>query len=171
MIHQGKKNYPVTEVILHCSATAPEWMKDKSLEAKVEEITNWHKARGWKREGYHWFIDRDGKLAKGRPMTMIGAHCKERNRGTIGVCLLGGHGSSATDRFEENFTPAQRKATWALLKSISEATDLRTVTGHNRYAAKACPGFDVPIEFPWPEDKPDEGVGSMLGQLLERVGL
>jgi hypothetical protein len=38
MILQGATRYPVREIILHCSATRPEWMGNVPLSAKLAEI-------------------------------------------------------------------------------------------------------------------------------------
>ncbi len=144
MIFQGTARYPVTEIILHCADTRPEWMAGRPLTEKVTEIRRWHvRQRGWRDIGYHWVIDRDGAVAPGRPETEIGAHVEGHNRGTIGVCLLGGYGASADDPFEKNFTPAQAAAVKRLIGEIKGSTAIRQVSGHNDYAAKACPGFRV----------------------------
>lgn len=146
-IYQGAARHPVREVIVHCSATRPDWMEWQGLEAKRAEIRRWHLANGWSDIGYHWLIDRDGTLLAGRPETQIGAHVVGRNQGTIGVCLIGGHGSSETDRAEENFTPQQLSALRSHIRDISMRTQIAIVSGHNQYAAKACPGFHVPTWF------------------------
>lgn len=132
----------ITEIILHCSATRPNWMHDAGTEAKVAEIRRWHKQdRGWRDIGYHFIVDRDGSVALGRPIEQTGSHVKGRNAGTIGVCLIGGHGSSAYDDFSENFTQAQDKAVRGLIADLRERFGDVPVSGHNDYAAKACPGF------------------------------
>lgn len=144
MIYQGKARYPVTEIILHCADTRPDWMAGQSLAEKVAEIRRWHvEQRGWRDIGYHWVIDRDGTAAPGRPETEIGAHVEGHNRGTVGICLLGGYGASADDLFEKNFTQAQAAAAKRLIAEIKARTAIRKVLGHNDYAAKACPGFRV----------------------------
>lgn len=144
MIYQGSARYPVTEIILHCADTRPDWMAGRSIAEKVAEIRRWHvQQRGWRDIGYHWVIDRDGKVALGRKETEIGAHVEGHNRGTIGICLLGGYGASADDPFEKNFTFAQRGAVLNLLDEIKGRAAIRRVSGHNDYAAKACPGFGI----------------------------
>lgn len=135
---------PVNEIIVHCSATRPNWLDGKSTAAKVREIKLWHtRDRGWKDIGYHWVIDRDGTVARGRPEEQVGAHTIGRNVGTIGVCLIGGHGSSADDRFDENFTPEQDRALRALISDLRRRYGVLALSGHNQWAAKACPGFNV----------------------------
>jgi N-acetylmuramoyl-L-alanine amidase len=144
MILQGVARYPVREIILHCSATRPDWLGASSLSAKRAEIRRWHvQDRGWRTIGYHWLIDFDGQRAAGRPETDIGAHVVDHNRGTIGICLIGGHGADADDQFGDHFTSAQARTLRALIGEIRGRTQIARVTGHNDYATKACPGFRV----------------------------
>ena len=140
---------PINEIIVHCSATRPEWMERFPLSRKVEEIRLWHtRDRGWKDIGYHYLIDRDGTIATGRPVEQVGAHVQGHNTGTIGVCLIGGHGSSETDRFDQHFTGAQEKALRTLLADLKRRhPGVTKISGHNQYAAKACPGFSVPAWY------------------------
>jgi N-acetyl-anhydromuramyl-L-alanine amidase AmpD len=144
MLYQGKARYPVTEIILHCADTRPEWMAGRPTTEKVAEIRRWHvQQRGWRDIGYHWVIDRDGAISPGRVETEIGAHVEGHNAGTIGICLLGGYGARADDPFEKNFTAAQKAAVLKLIAQIKGRTSISKVSGHNDYATKACPGFKV----------------------------
>jgi len=132
-------------VIVHCSATRPDWMAGATTAAKVAEIRRWHvQGNGWRDIGYHHVIDRDGTIAAGRPLEQAGAHTVGRNGGTIGVCLIGGFGSAATDPFGANFTTAQDAALRGYLAAAVAAFGDLSITGHNQWAAKACPGFNVP---------------------------
>lgn len=120
-------------------------MAEQGVEAKRDEIRKWHvEDRGWKDIGYHLVIDRDGTSAVGRDISRIGAHTQGHNTGTIGICLIGGHGSSENDAFFDNFTKEQDRELRhriALLKR--QFPTINKVSGHNEYAAKACPGFRV----------------------------
>jgi len=136
-------NKVVDTIFIHCTATRADWMEDAPLAAKVQEITRWHKQRGWNAIGYHWVIDRDGAVIKGRPETTIGAHVANHNTGSIGICLIGGFGSSEVDPFEKNFTAKQDHALRTLINDIKTRTTIKRVRGHNEVAAKACPGFNV----------------------------
>lgn len=139
---------PISEIIIHCTATQPNWMEDHATREKVAEVRQWHmRDRGWKDIGYHFLIDRDGTLALGRPIDQVGAHTQNHNTGTIGISMFGGFGSAATDSFSDNFTPEQDKALRALIKDLSALYKIKKVSGHNEYAAKACPGFSVPKWF------------------------
>lgn len=137
----------ITEIVIHCSATRPEWMAGKPSSEKVAEIRRWHMSppNNWSDIGYHAVIDRDGTIVKGRAFNVVGAHVAGHNKHTLGVCLIGGFGSAADDRFSEHFTAEQDKA---LRKWIAE-TQLALgrqvmISGHNQYANKACPGFNAP---------------------------
>jgi hypothetical protein len=137
----------ITEIIIHCAATRPEWMQGSKTSAKVAEIRRWHLGNGWSDIGYHYLIDRDGTVAKGRDVSVTGAHVKGRNTGTIGICLMGGHGSSETDAFSEHFTGEQDRALRKLIADLHKQFGPVEVNGHNQYAAKACPGFNAPKWF------------------------
>lgn len=144
MIYQGARRYPVREIIIHCSATRPEWMQRNTLAEKVKEIRRWHvDNNGWRDIGYHWLIDRDGQVAAGRREIDIGAHVSGKNNGTIGICLLGGLNSTGRNKFEELFTVEQDTALKRLIADIRGRTSITNVTGHNQYSNKACPGFNV----------------------------
>jgi N-acetylmuramoyl-L-alanine amidase len=81
----------INEIIVHATATRPEWMAGNSTVEKRDEITRWHvEARGWSDIGYHMIIDRDGTRATGRPTFRIGAHVKGHNSNSLGVSLIGG---------------------------------------------------------------------------------
>lgn len=136
-------NTPVDTIFVHCCVTRPDWMADKPLSAKVAEITRWHKERKFYTIGYHWVIDRDGSVAPGRPESDIGAHVEGHNTGSIGICLIGGHGSSENDPFLKNFTPEQEMKLRELIEQIKTRANIKRVRGHNEVAAKACPGFNV----------------------------
>lgn len=143
-ILQGTAGYPVREIVVHCSATLPGWMAAESLMLKRVEIRRWHLARGWHDIGYHWLVDRDGQIVTGRRETTIGAGVEGHNQGVIHICLIGGHGSAATDPFDRHFTRAQDGALRDLIAGIGIRTRIDRVSGHNEWAAKACPGFNVP---------------------------
>ena len=137
-------------IILHASATKPDWMSDKGVHAKRNEIDRWHKARGWRGIGYHYVIDRDGSIATGRHINTTGAHVKGHNTGSVGVCIVGGQWPDgrwalATDDFSDHFTPAQDKAVRVLIADLRERyPSIKHIKGHNDYtSAKGCPGFKV----------------------------
>ena len=135
----------MNEIVVHCTATNPSWYADKDAEDVVNEIRRWHtQERGWSDIGYHFIIHRNGQIKTGRPITRTGAHTKGRNKGSIGIALVGGRGGAADDAFLDNFTADQERELRALIDSLKEEfPTISTVSGHNDYASKACPCFDV----------------------------
>lgn len=127
---------PVNELIWHCAAT-PE---GKSF--VVADIRRWHKARGWDDIGYHYVVLLDGSVMTGRPIEKIGAHVSGHNTGTIGACYIGG--VTATGGIaKDTRTEAQKASMLWLTKELVRFHNLSRISGHNQYAAKACPSFDV----------------------------
>lgn len=120
-------------------------MAERTGPERVAEVRRWHvEENGWRDIGYHFVIDRDGKVYKGRNVDQSGAFEPKVNGRAIGVCLLGGHGSTPNDAFAQHYTPEQDEALRQLidkLKRLYPAID--KVTGHNDYGPKACPGFRV----------------------------
>ncbi|MGR3452949.1 N-acetylmuramoyl-L-alanine amidase [Pseudooceanicola sp.] len=135
----------ITEIIIHCTATRRDFMEGAPTVAKVREVKRWHvEGNGWSDIGYHYLIDRDGTLAEGRPLERTGAHVKGHNTGTIGIALFGGHGSAETDAFHDHFNIGQNETLKQLIADLQDRFGPLKISGHNQYAAKACPGFSVP---------------------------
>lgn len=147
----------INEIIIHCTATPVSWMNGATTEAKVNEIRRWHtQERGWSDIGYHYIVDTDGTVATGRPVEKTGAHTKGHNSKSIGVSLVGGQGGSANDKFEDHFAQAQANALRTLIAGLKrEYPTITKISGHNNYAAKACPCFNAPA---WYARKPVEPV-------------
>ena len=134
----------INEIIVHCTATRADWWSDRSSRDKVEEVRRWHvEDRNWRDVGYHWLIDLDGSVIKGRDESVTGAHVAGHNANSIGVSLFGGHGGSNDDKFEDNFTPEQDASLRQLIRDIKDRHNITKISGHNEYANKACPCFRV----------------------------
>lgn len=126
----------ISEIIVHCSATA------EGKDFTVQDITRWHKARGFRTIGYHYVIYRDGSIHQGRPLSEIGAHASGHNAQSIGVCYIGGCAANGKTP-KDTRTPEQKKALRNLLQSLREKFPKATIHGHREFANKACPSFDV----------------------------
>ena len=130
----------IKEIILHCSATA------EGRDYTVADIDRWHKARGWRGIGYHYVIYRDGSVHPGRPVEQIGAHCTGRNANSIGICYIGGLAADNKTP-KDTRTPAQIQALRDLVGELKKKYPGARVHGHNEFAAKSCPCFNVRKEF------------------------
>ena len=130
----------INEIIVHCAATR----EDRDF--TVEDITRWHKARGFATIGYHYVIYRDGSIHEGRPLEQIGAHCVGHNKHSIGICYIGGCASDGKTP-KDTRTPEQKEALLALLRRLKAQFPNATIHGHRDFAAKACPSFDAFREY------------------------
>ena len=129
----------INEIIIHCSATA------EGRDYTVADIDSWHKARGWRCIGYHYVIYRDGSVHTGRSIGQVGAHCAGHNADSIGVCYIGG--LDLNGKPKDTRTPQQREAMRRLVSDLQKRYPGATVHGHNEFADKACPCFNVRKEF------------------------
>lgn len=127
---------PIKELIWHCSATR------EGQNFTVEDIRSWHKQRGWSDIGYHYVVYRDGRIMAGRPVGQVGAHVEGHNTGTVGCCYIGGVNADNT-KPKDTRTPEQRASMLWLTEQLVKKFPIKIVSGHNKYAAKACPSFYV----------------------------
>ena len=126
----------ITEIIIHCSATP------SGVDYTVADIDRWHRQRGYNKIGYHYVIYRDGTIHNGRPVEEIGAHCRGHNPHSIGVCYIGGLDADTLEPADTR-TPEQCKALKELVSQLKQQYPGATVHGHNEFANKACPCFQV----------------------------
>ena len=129
----------INKIIIHCTAT-PE-----GRTTTVADVTAWHKQRGFSTIGYHYLIGLNGEVWKGRDIAQAGAHCEGQNSNSIGVCYVGGlttDGKTAKD----TRTQAQKSALKTLISELKQKYPAATIHGHNEFANKACPSFDVKKE-------------------------
>jgi len=132
--------------IIHCSASN---LPHQGNIAAIKELHTSPKTKKFKwgvydatgREfsdvGYHFFIRKDGTLEYGRPLHLMGAHCKGKNKDSVGTCLEG---------YEEgDFTREQKTTLFKLCRSLGLLYPDITTHGHNEFANKACPVMDITV--------------------------
>lgn len=129
----------ISKIVLHCTAT-PE-----GRDVSVDDIKQWHLDRGWSDIGYHYVIDINGNLQNGRPLTRVGAHVRGHNKGSIGIAYVGG--VDANLKPKDTRTENQKGRLKALILDLMDEYPEATLHGHNEFANKACPSFDVQKEY------------------------
>ncbi len=127
------------DIIIHCSAT-PE-----GRDVDIETVRGWHKGRGWRDVGYHYFVKLDGTVQVGRKETDSGAHTIGHNN-DIGVCYAGGMNIDMTKPMDTR-TEEQKQAIIDVIKDIKTRYPDAKVYGHRDFSAKACPSFDAKEEY------------------------
>ena len=131
----------IREIIVHCSAT-PEG-KSLSFEAcRRDHVENRH----FRDIGYHYYITRDGHIHAGRPEEQPGAHCKNHNSHSIGICYEGG--LDRRGRPADTRTEAQKEALLDLIFSLRMDYPQAVIVGHHDLnPMKPCPCFDAAKEY------------------------
>ena len=124
-------------IVIHYSATYPDAHVTRDV------VDRWHRERGFREIGYHWFIRRDGTIEEGRAEGTLGAHVRGHNSGTIGICWAGGlERSSGPNVGVWNPTEAQEQTLIQLIRDIQKRhPDAKRVIGHKALAPTECPGL------------------------------
>ena len=111
--------------------------------ATIRGIQSYHiDVRHWTDIGYHFIIGPEGKIYRGRPEEVIGAHCIP-NTGKLGISIVGNYE-------EETLNRETRESLVQLLGfflSNYELDDAR-VFGHQDFASTLCPGQNIYQQLP-----------------------
>lgn len=127
----------INEIILHCADTKT------SQSFSIEDIRSWHTSppRNWSDIGYHYYIQLDGTTWVGRPLEKSGAHCKGRNKNSIGICFEGGKNPDGSKW--DKPTDSQIVNYNSLLDELKDKFGDLDVNPHSKYSNKTCPNFDI----------------------------
>lgn len=113
---------------------------------RMADIGRYHRSLGWKGCGYHYVISIDGTVEAGRDEAEVGAHCRNHNCHSIGVCYIGG--LFADGKPEDTRTEAQRIALGKLLEALHRKYPRALIVGHRDLdPQKFCPCFDAAGEY------------------------
>lgn len=128
-------------IVVHCTATK------EGQDFHACDIDKWHKQRGWKGIGYHYVVDLDGTIEKGRNESEIGSHVAGWNKNSIGVVYVGGLDKNGNPK--DTRTEAQKESLWKLLCALLVKYPSAIIRGHRDFpnVKKACPCFDAMKEY------------------------
>ena len=131
----------ITLLVIHCSAVRPDQT------SSAAQIDTWHRRQGWHLGiGYHYVVRRDGQIESGRPEWMVGAHCKNHNAHSIGICYEGG--LNARGQPADTRTLAQKLAMLQLLEILHRKYPKALIVGHRDLSHdRDCPCFDAIKEY------------------------
>ena len=123
----------ITLIVIHCSAVKPDQT------SSAAQIDTWHRQRGFKLGiGYHYVVRRNGEIEQGRPEWLVGAHCMNHNKYSIGVCYEGG--LDARGQPADTRTTEQKAALRTLLADLHRRYPRAVIVGHHDLnPQKACP--------------------------------
>lgn len=93
---------------------------------------------GWADIGYHFIVDRAGRVWEGRPVRYQGAHVSRNNENNIGVMTLGNFD-------QQSPTQAQLNALFDTVKRLKQQHRVRSgnVKSHQEIRPTACPGRNL----------------------------
>lgn len=132
---------PIRWITVHHDGMDPFYSTDEgSSRARLEAIRRSHRNKGWGDVGYHYVIDRNGRLWEGRPIGWQGAHVKDQNAGNIGVMCMGNFDRQAPSHAQ--LATLNRHLGWLMRTHRVSMSSLRT---HQEWpsAATACPGVNL----------------------------
>lgn len=131
----------IDDIVIHCAATK------EGLNFHASDIDRWHRQRGFKKIGYHYVIDLDGTIEKGRDESEVGAHVSGHNAHSIGICYIGGCDKDMKPK--DTRTLAQKESIIRLLTQLLCKYPNADIKGHRDFPGvkKACPSFDVRDEY------------------------
>lgn len=102
---------------------------------QFDAVKRYHIGKGWGDIGYHYFIEPDGVVKKGRADNVTGAHTIGHNHDSLGIALAG--------HFDlELPTPQQEEALRSLLARLAAeyGVSKKNIVPHRTYANKTCYG-------------------------------
>ena len=124
----------LNRIILHSTAT------QEGKDYDIDDIRKWHLQRGFSDVGYHFVIYRNGIIAKGRSLSIQGAHTLGHNDDSVGVAYIGG--IDATGKAKDTRTVAQKVSMRALILYLRLRYRISNVMGHKQCSHTECPSFD-----------------------------
>ncbi|MEM9345285.1 MAG: peptidoglycan recognition family protein [Planctomycetota bacterium] len=130
----------ISKLTIHHDGMDPSYLTNKNAVAeRIEQIRKYHVGENrWGDIGYHYIVDRSGRVWEGRPIQYQGAHVRNNNEHNIGILVLGNFDrqSPSRDQLKSLFT-----TTGALTKHHRIKTNL--VRSHQEINKTACPGKNL----------------------------
>lgn len=133
----GQNPKIIDTIIIHHSA----FFQTTDLQTACKHIEQAHLNRGYSAIGYHFLIGKNGDIAYGRPINYIGAHCKNFNTTSVGICLIGNFE-------EENPTDEQYQSLAKLINYLRKyfINSQAKIYTHRQLNATLCPGKNFSID-------------------------
>ena len=159
-------NKPQYIIVHHTGGTDKDPLADTSNHTAAQ-VDFYHKSKGWDGIGYNWFIEKDGRVVKGRDEAKTGAHTIGYNEKSIGICLAG--------NFDKTLpTDAQVASLKKLLeeKMLQYNIPSDKIVPHRTFANKTCYGKRLADDWAQKLVKPTlnkEAIYKMLDDLRKAI--
>lgn len=121
-------------IVVHCTGG--------NQDATVEDLKKEFEIKGWKRSGYHFFIDKHGTLHQLEAVKNIANGVKNYNQNSIHIAWAGGLNG------KDNRTPVQKQVLLISVATLKFCYPNAEIVGHRDLdPKKACPCFDINQEL------------------------
>ena len=134
------KTYNWKNLLANRCETSHIVLHHRAGDGDADSIHRLHKERGYSGIGYHFYVRKDGKVYKGRPIETVGAHTLGANQKSIGVCFEGDFEK------QQSMPVLQEKSGRELIDYLKSIYPKVKVVGHKDLQSTACPGKHFPIE-------------------------
>lgn len=124
-------------IVVHCTAGIEH---QTICDLKAEFIR-----KGWKNPGYHYVVQRDGKVVQLLSEDKVSNGAVGINDVSIHIAYIGG-----VDKYLnpiDNRTAEQKQSLRLMLKKLRQQYPTAEIHGHRDFAQKACPSFDATAEY------------------------
>ena len=121
----------------HTAGRRPATLQESLNEVRF--IQDFHQnGRGWNDVGYHFLVDAEGRVFRGRPVDVVGAHVKDDNSGNVGVSFMGTHHPP----FNHPVTAEELEASVRIGRWLEAEYGVKpeTYKGHRDRGQSDCPG-------------------------------
>ena len=130
----------ISKITVHHEGWKVVDFSDKDTTAdRIETIRAVHvRDRGWGDIGYHYIVDRAGRVWEGRSIQYQGAHVSENNENNVGILVLGNFEKQAptNEQLDALFrTAAKLRQTYRVQSAM--------VRSHQEIKATSCPGANL----------------------------
>ena len=127
---------PVRRITVHHEGSTAVWFSDLPTSSlRLELIRQQHMSRGWADIGYHFIVDRAGRVWQGRDLWFQGAHVRGNNEHNIGIMMLGNFDIQYPSHAQ---TPALCRVLSLLMRQYR--VPVSRIFTHQEIVPTACPG-------------------------------
>ena len=131
----------IRRVTIHHSAQLSDATTERAVAREIRAIQKSHQqGRNWADIGYHYIIDRGGRVWEGRPIDVQGAHAgnPQLNRGNVGIVLLGNFNLQVVNSDQKH---SLRTLLYYLMGryGVTESG----IETHRELKSTECPGADL----------------------------
>ena len=130
-------NKPIEIIVHHSGGIKADPMFDTSNHT-FKIVRDYHISLGWGDIGYHWVIEKSGKICKGRDEEKVGAHTIGMNGKSIGVLVMG--------NFDSGFPTLEQEDSLKRVYDdiLSRHPKLKgKIYPHRKYSNKTCYGKNL----------------------------